>query len=197
MICDIVLTGVGGQGVLTIGELLLHAASDAGVPASLVPTKGMAQRGGFVKIELRLGREDVGPRIGEQSAGLVVGMERSEALKGVPFVKPEGTFILFDHVWEPTGVMLGSDAYPSLAEVTETIRAATERLIVLRPTDLPTVDGRSVPSNVYVLGAIVGASPPLSGLLEVSGVEKVLAEHWPKARDVNVAAFRAGLRSVP
>ena len=196
MTCDIVLVGVGGQGVLTIGELLLHAAFEAGAPASLIPTKGMAQRGGFVKVELRLGREGVGLRIGERSADLVVGTERSEALKGIRYAKPDGTFVLFDHVWEPTGVMLGSDAYPSLAQVTEVIRAATGRLVVLRPADLPAVGGRPAPSNVYVLGAILGASS-LRESLGPETVERVLSDRWPTASKANVAAFRAGLRSVP
>ncbi len=196
MTCDIVLVGVGGQGVLTIGELLLHAAFDAGAPASLTPTKGMAQRGGFVKVELRLGREGVGPRIGERSADLVVGTERSEALKGIRYAKPDGTFVLFDHVWAPTGVMLGSDAYPTLAQVTEAIRAAAGRLIVLEPADLPAVDGRTVRPNVYVLGAILGISS-LRESLGPETVERVLANRWPAASKANVAAFRAGLRSVP
>ncbi len=195
MTCDIVLVGVGGQGVLTIGELLLHAAFDTGVPASLTPTKGMAQRGGFVKVELRLGREGVGPRIGERSADLVVGTERSEALKGIRYAKPDGTFILFDHVWEPTGVMLGSDPYPAFEPVADAIRAATGRLIVLLPADLPTVDGRPVPSNVYVLGAMIGTAS-LGELLDSSAVERVLQDRWPKAARSNREAFRAGLRSV-
>ncbi len=196
MTCDIVLVGVGGQGVLTIGELLLHAAFDAGAPASLIPTKGMAQRGGFVKVELRLGREGVGPRIGERSADLVVGTERSEALRGIRYAKPDGTFVLFDHVWAPTGVMLGSDAYPTLVQVTEAIRAAAGRLIVLDPADLPAVDGRPVQPNVYVLGAILGASS-LRESLGPETVERVLVDRWPAASKANVAAFRAGLRSVP
>ena len=194
MNCDIVLVGVGGQGVLTIGELLLHTAFEAGAPASLVPTKGMAQRGGFVKVELRLGREGVGPRIGERSADLVVGTERSEALKGIPYAKPDGTFILFDHVWAPTGVMLGLDAYPSLTQVTEAIRAATGRLIVLRQADLPTIDGRTVRPNVYVLGAMIGTAP-LGELLDASAVERVLKERWPKVSEVNVVALRAGVEA--
>jgi len=195
MTCDIVLVGVGGQGVLTIGELLLHAAFEADAPASLIPTKGMAQRGGFVKVELRLGREGVGPRIGERSADLVVATERSEALKGIRYAKPDGTFVLFDAVWAPTGVMLGSDAYPTLAQVTEAIRAATERLVVLVPADLPTVDGRTVRPNVYVLGAMIGTAP-LGELLDPNAVERVLKSRWPKAAEANIAAFRAGLRSV-
>jgi indolepyruvate ferredoxin oxidoreductase beta subunit len=195
MTCDIVLVGVGGQGVLTIGELLLHAAFDAGAPASLLPTKGMAQRGGFVMVELRLGREGAGPRIGERSADLVVGTERSEALRGIRYAKPDGTFVLFDHVWAPTGVMLGSDAYPTLPQVTETIRAATGRLIVLDPAELPAVDGRTVRPNVYVLGAMIGTAP-LGELLDPSTVERVLQDRWPKVARPNREAFRAGLRSV-
>ncbi len=191
---DIVLVGVGGQGVLTIGELLFHAAFDADMPASLTPTKGMAQRGGFVKVELRLGREGAGPRIGERAADLVVGMERSEAIKGIPYAKQDGTFVLFDHVWEPTGVMLGTDAYPALDDVTDAIREATSNVVILNPADVPCVDGRAVPANVYVLGAILGQSA-LGERLDPEIVERILSDRWPKAADSNCVAFRAGLAS--
>jgi len=192
--CDIVLVGVGGQGVLTIGDLLLLTAFAADVPASFCPTKGMAQRGGFVKVEVRLGRENVGPRIGERSADLVVAMERSEALRGLPYAKPDGTFLLFDHVWEPAGVMLGDDPYPTLDEAAETIRESAEWMIVLDPADLPTRDGQPVPANVYVLGAMLGV-PRLADVLAASAVEQVLADRWPKAAQSNLETFRAGLNA--
>ncbi len=192
--CDLVLVGVGGQGVLTIGDLLLRSAFAANVPASFCPTKGMAQRGGFVKVEIRLGQENVGPRIGERGADLVVGMERSEALEGIRFVNPEGTFILFDHVWEPTGAMLGTDPYPTLERVTREIRSATATVIVLDPADLPSVDGQQVQPNVYVLGAMLGVSP-LGELPGTSTVERILADRWPTESERNVAAFRSGLES--
>ncbi len=53
---DIYLVGVGGQGVLTIGEIITETAFRAGLPVSFYPTKGMAQRGGFVKAQCRIGR---------------------------------------------------------------------------------------------------------------------------------------------
>ena len=53
---DVFLVGVGGQGVLTIGDILAEAALGQGTPVNLYPTKGMAQRGGFVKAQVRLGR---------------------------------------------------------------------------------------------------------------------------------------------
>jgi indolepyruvate ferredoxin oxidoreductase beta subunit len=191
MSCDIVLVGVGGQGVLTIGDLLLRAAFAADLPASFCPTKGMAQRGGFVKVEIRLGQEGVGARISDEAADLVVAMERSEAIQGLRYVSLEGTFILFDHVWEPTGVMLGDDPYPPLEEVAEAIREAVKRLIVLDPADLPTLDERRVQPNVYVLGAMLDV-PRLASLLDAETVEQVLVDRWPTAAEGNLAALRAG-----
>lgn len=53
---DILIVGVGGQGVLTICELITEAATHAGIPANFYPTKGMAQRGGFVKAQVPAGQ---------------------------------------------------------------------------------------------------------------------------------------------
>jgi len=190
--CDVVLVGVGGQGVLTIGDLLVRSAFAADVPASFCPTKGMAQRGGFVKVEVRLGTEGVGPRIGTRSADLVVAMERSEALKGLPYIKPDGTFVLYDHVWEPTGVQLGQDPYPSVDDVTDTIKAAVAELTVVNPSDVPSLDGKPVAANVLLLGTLLGQQP-LSELLDVDGVKSVIGSRWPKAKDANLLALEHGL----
>ena len=190
--CDILLVGVGGQGVLTIGDLLLRTAFAADVPASFCPTKGMAQRGGFVKAELRLGVDGVGPRIGHHGADLLVAMERSETLRGIPFVKPGGDVLLYDHVWAPTGVQLGTDDYPPLEEVTAAIEGTGAQWTVLRPSDRPTVDGVPVAANIFLLGALL-TRRSLSALLCTEDVEQVLAARWPSAADTNLAAFRAGL----
>jgi indolepyruvate ferredoxin oxidoreductase beta subunit len=192
--CDLVLVGVGGQGVLTIGDLLLRAAFEADLPASFCPTKGMAQRGGFVKVEVRLGREGVGPRIGERQADIVVALERSEALNGLRFLKPGGVYVLYDYVWEPTDVQLGVDAYPTYEQAAGAINSGGANLIVLNPSDRPLVQDQPVPANIYVLGAIIGTSPARE-LLDPSLVERVVLDRWPKAEDVNRSAFWAGLKA--
>jgi len=190
--CDVLILGVGGQGVVTLGGLIAQAAMAVDVPIAFVPSKGMAQRGGFVKVEVRLGRADAGPRIGERSADLVVAMERSESLKGIPYVRPDGRFLLYDHVWEPTGVMLGQDAYPSHDAVIEALSAAADEVCVLDPAMRPTLDGRPVAANVFVLGAMF-STESLSGSVDPNIIESVLLKRWPKAADANCAAFRAGL----
>ena len=192
MNCDVVLVGVGGQGVLTIADLLLRGAFEAGIPATYCPTKGMAQRGGFVKAEVRLGWDGVGPRIGEGQADLVVAMERSEALKGLRFLKPSGIFLLYDHVWTPTGVLLGADPYPERGQVIDWIKAASGEVIVLDPEELPSVDGRSARANIFILGAMVGRTE-LGKILTQETVKTTIEARWPKTAESNLAAFRFGL----
>ncbi|MCX6094715.1 MAG: 2-oxoacid:acceptor oxidoreductase family protein [Candidatus Bipolaricaulota bacterium] len=192
--CDIVLIGVGGQGILTIGEILLDAAVARGVPATFSPTKGMAQRGGFVKAELRLGAADVGPRIRAGAADAVVSMERSESLKGLQFAKQGGVFVLYDAVWEPTGVMLGVDEYPTRERVLEAIAATGARSVFLDPDARPAIGGKPASPNVFTLGALVAVTA-LVDLLGADAVEKAIAVRWPRAAEANLAAFRFGLGS--
>lgn len=188
---DIYLVGVGGQGVLTIGDLITEAAVQQGVPASFYPTKGMAQRGGFVKVQLRLGRETVGPNIPEKGADLVIAMERSEALKAMRYVKPGGDFVLFGHVWAPTAVMLGKADYPALEQVLEQVEEAGGKIHYLDPEKVPLYEGAPVAANVYVLGAAAGRTG-LGKVLDPAGLARTVQNRWKKAAERNRFAFQAG-----
>ena len=189
---DIYLVGVGGQGVLTIGDLITEAAARQRIPVSFYPTKGMAQRGGAVKARLRLGREFAGPNIPERGADLVIAMERSEALKAVRFIKPGGDFVLFGHVWAPTAVMLGKEDYPTLEQVREQVQEAGGKMHYLAPKDLPLYEGGPVAANVYVLGAAVGHTP-LGEILDQSEAANLVQARWAKGAERNELAFQAGL----
>ena len=114
---DIYLVGVGGQGVLTIGELIAEAAFRKGIPVNFYPTKGMAQRGGFVKAQLRMGRATSGRPSRKRAPTWSSPPRCRRALRAVRYVKPGGDFVLFGHVWAPMAVMLGKTAYPSLDQV--------------------------------------------------------------------------------
>jgi indolepyruvate ferredoxin oxidoreductase beta subunit len=189
---DVYLVGVGGQGVLTIGDVITQAALQSGIPANFYPTKGMAQRGGFVKAQVRLGRAVVGPQIPERGADLAIAMERSESLKAVRFVKAGGHFVLLGQVWQPTAVLLDRAPYPSLEAVETSIASAGATLHYLDPAGVPELDGHPVPANVYVLGAAVGQTP-LGELLDPAAVGELIVSRWKRGVEANRLAFRAGL----
>ena len=191
---DVLLVGVGGQGVLTMAQIMAETACQKGIPVNFYPTKGMAQRGGFVKAQVRLGREVVGPNIPEKGADLAIAMEVSEALKAVRFVKPGGDFVLFSHIWAPTAVMLGQADYPALDQVLEQVREAGGRMHYFEAESLPVYESSPVPANVFVLGLALGHTK-LGTVLEPSDVAEVVRTRWKRGADRNLFAFRAGLES--
>jgi len=190
---DVYLVGVGGQGVLTVGDLITEAAVRKGIPVTFYPTKGMAQRGGAVRARLRLGREMVGPNIPERGADLVIAMELSESLKAVRFIRPGGDFLLFGHVWAPTAVMLGKAPYPTLDQVRDQVREAGGKMHYLDPEQLPLYENVPVPANVYVLGAALGHTG-LGGVLDSSDVGHAVESRWKRGAERNRLAFQAGLK---
>jgi indolepyruvate ferredoxin oxidoreductase beta subunit len=189
---DVFLVGVGGQGILTIGELLAEAAHRKGILANYYPIKGMAQRGGFVRAEVRMNSKIVGPHICERGADLVIAMEVSEALKAVRFIKPGGDFILFGYVWKPTAVMLGKATYPAMDQVLEQVKMAGTTLRYLDPEGLPNYEGSPAPANIYVLGAALAHSK-LGKIFDPGEVSEVIHQRWNTGVNRNAIAYRAGL----
>ena len=93
---DIYIVGVGGQGVLTIADIITLTATRENVDINYYPTKGMAQRGGFVKAQLRIGRapDTFSPSISQRSADLVVSMELCETLRAIRYAKPDAEYVV-------------------------------------------------------------------------------------------------------
>jgi indolepyruvate ferredoxin oxidoreductase beta subunit len=194
MMYDIYLVGVGGQGILTIGSLIAEAAENKGLAVNFFPSKGMAQRGGFVKAQLRIGREEVGPNIPEKNADLVISMELSESLKAVRFCKPDGDFILFADIWAPTEVSLGKAAYPKLEEVQDKILASGTHLHTLMPHQLPIFEGMIVQANLFLVGYAI-QNTPLGSLLSADELETFIVKKWAKEAEANLCAYHAGLKA--
>lgn len=190
---DMYIVGVGGQGVLTIGDLISEAAVNQDVPVNVFPTKGMAQRGGHVKEQIRIGRE-CGPSMPPASADLVVAMELSEALKAISYVKPGGEFVLYGYVWAPTAVMLGKEPYPELDAVKKAIQDKGAKLLYLDPAGLPDYEGLPVKDNIYVLGGVMQTK--IGELFPPESISKAITEKWPKGAGANLAAFNAGFKAL-
>jgi len=188
---NLYLVGVGGQGILTIGELLSSAAFHKEIPVNFFPSRGMAQRGGHVRAQLRLGRGRMGPNIAERSADLVIAMELSEAIKAVRYIRPGGDFLLYEETWLPTAALLGKAPYPQAGKVREAVRAAGARLVSILPEDLPQTDLHRLAPNLFLLGAAVRGSG-LGQLFSSEDLQMAIRERWPKGAEGNLRAFQAG-----
>ncbi|MDD6472998.1 MAG: indolepyruvate oxidoreductase subunit beta [Bacteroidales bacterium] len=91
---DIILCGVGGQGILSIATIIGEAALKAGINLKQAEVHGMSQRGGDVQSNLRLSSEPIhSDLIPQGSCDLIISMEPMEALRYLPYLSKEGVVI--------------------------------------------------------------------------------------------------------
>lgn len=125
---DIYLIGVGGQGIGLLSEIILRAADHAGHPVRGVDTHGLAQRGGIVRSQVRIGAAAHSPLIRQGAADLVVALERHEALRGMnSALRNGGTLLYYNTVWQPLAVRLNQAKAVSEEMIQEECRRRTIR----------------------------------------------------------------------
>lgn len=134
---SIFLTGVGGQGIGLISEILLRAADHAGLRVKSVDTHGLAQRGGIVVSQLRIGKTVHTPLIPEGEADMVIALERHEAMRGMNrALRDEGTLVYYDTVWQPLETRLNRAVEIDAARIEETCTARNITLYKVFRSDL-------------------------------------------------------------
>ncbi len=136
-IFNIYLCGVGGQGIGLISEIILRAADRAGLSAIGVDTHGLAQRGGVVASQIRIGNQVHSPVVAPGSADLVISLERNEALRGLSaYGRPGSTLIYFDAGWQPLPVRLGKAREVTAADIENYCRKNSLRVFQVKNASL-------------------------------------------------------------
>jgi indolepyruvate ferredoxin oxidoreductase beta subunit len=188
--CDIVIVGVGGQGVIMISDVIGRATVKAGLPVRGAETHGMAQRGGSVINHTRIGCR-FGPMIPSGGADLLLALEPAEALRYGHFLCQGGRALVNTHKVLPVSVTTGRARYPSLEEIMEPLRQRAE-VVSLDATSLAGQVGSAQAMNVVMLGALSRYLPLPEGLL----IEALREVAPPKHLEVNMRAFQAGKAEV-
>lgn len=135
---NIYLSGVGGQGIGLISEIILRAADHAGLNALGVDTHGLAQRGGIVSSHIRFGGNIHSPLVSKHSANLVISLERHEALRAAAdYLAAAGTLVYYDTSWQPLPVRLKKTAEIKAEQIEEFCRKGSFKLYAVHHADLP------------------------------------------------------------
>jgi indolepyruvate ferredoxin oxidoreductase beta subunit len=188
---NIAITGVGGQGVLTLAEILAKTALQCGFNVRVGEIHGMAQRGGHVVCTVRVGENARGPIIDSGSAHILVGFEPLETLREIQLVKQGGCILMSSHIQYPVAVSMGKAEYPSHEEIIHSINKYTDKIVEFDASDLAEKAGSSKALNMVMLGAIIG-----TGLLPISrekAIEVVRTAFPKKFEKINVDATKMGL----
>jgi indolepyruvate ferredoxin oxidoreductase beta subunit len=187
--CNIVLAGVGGQGILLAAEILGTAAVKEGHNVRVSELHGMAQRGGAVVSHVRIGMEALAPTVLEGTANAIVSLEPMEALRNSKFASQK-TIVLVNT--KPFKIS-GAD-YPKVEEILKQIEGFTGNLIQIDAAALAEKAGSVITQNVVMIGALT-ATEKLP--LKVEVIKKTLHELVPaKYLKINLKAFESGYSAV-
>ena len=186
---DIILAGVGGQGILSIATVIGEAALAEGLYLKQAEVHGMSQRGGDVQSNLRLSSEPIhSDLIPVGGADLIISLEPMEALRYLPYLKPEG--------WIVTSSVpfVNIPNYPELAEVIRHIESHKNHVLLDVEALAKEAGAPSQAANMVLLGAAI----PMLGIDHdkmIAGVQRVFARKGDAIVQSNVAAVEAGYRN--
>jgi len=188
---NIVLAGVGGQGVVTAANLLGKAAVKGKMNVFSSEVHGMAQRGGSVSCTVRMG--DVsGPLVPNGSADVLLSTEPVETLRYITYANKKTKIITDIHPVIPFTVAVGGETYPSLEDIFVELRTHGE-LCMIDALQIAEDVGAVITRNIVLLGALAGTDvlPFSSGVL----LETILENVPEKYTSVNENAFTQGMKA--
>ncbi|MDO3379943.1 indolepyruvate oxidoreductase subunit beta [Geoalkalibacter halelectricus] len=149
---NILLVGVGGQGILLASEILSEVLMLGGYDVKKAEVHGMAQRGGSVVSHVRYGEKVYSPIIPEGQADILFGFELLESYRYLPLLKTDGQVVASDLQIVPPGVALGKESYPE--DVPAKIKAAFPRSRIVNAMALAQQAGNMRTVNTVLLGAL-------------------------------------------
>ncbi len=186
---SILLVGVGGQGTILASKILSEVALLQGFDVKMTEIHGMAQRGGSVVTQVRMGEQVYSPLIEPGQADYIVAFEQLEALRWLNYLQPTGKVVVNSQKISPMTVITGTATYPTdvLAQVSSKVPAA----VVIDALEIAKQLGNMRVVNVVLLGAMAkGMDIPMEDWL--TALEKTVPARF---LDLNRRAFQAGYQA--
>ena len=182
---DIILAGVGGQGVLSVSSIITHAALDEGLNVRQSEVHGMAQRGGAVLSHLRISDGEIaGDLVPKGGADLIISMEPLESLRYISYLKPSGSLIT------STEPVKNIENYPDIVKITSTIKSLPSWQLV-EAGELAREAGNIKAVNTVMVGAASCFLPVKPKTLEKT-IAGIFSKKGENVIASNAKAFKLG-----
>ena len=190
---NIIIAGVGGQGVVLMSEILGNAAVRNGLRVRGSEVLGMAQRGGSVFSNIRFGEEVYAPLTTDGRCDILVALEPSEALRNIGYLNNHSVVIMNIRKVVPATVNMGKSTYPEIEQIRTQLESVAKKVISLDAVELAEKAGNRQATNVVMLGAVFGCG---SLPIDFEIIKEAILERVPaKAAEANMRAFDLGSRA--
>ena len=189
---DLLITGVGGQGVILASDIISEAAIAAGYDVKKTDTLGMAQRGGSVLSNVRIADKVFSPLIKEGEVDILLALEKLEAARWAYYLRPGGIAIVNNQALPPLSVSLGNARYPSDEEIINILRQQTDHVCFIDGTRRAKELGNIRTLNMFMLGCVSLFMP-----FKVQVWKDSISQRLPASfRQINITAFDRGRKEV-
>lgn len=186
---DIILSGVGGQGILSIATVIGRAALDQNLQLKQAEVHGMSQRGGDVQSNLRISTERIwSDLIPKGECDLILSLEPMEALRYLPWLSANGWIVT------NSTPFVNIPDYPA-EEAIRTELGRIGNVITVDCDEIARSTGSPRSSNMVLLGAAARVMEILDPEKLRKGIANVFARKGEKVVDANIEAFNAGLEA--
>lgn len=182
----ILITGVGGQGILLASDILCRVFMAAGMDVKKSEVHGMAQRGGCVTSHVRYGAKVFSPLSKKKDIDILLSFEKMDTLRYLDYLKEEASIIINTEELYPPAVNLGDASYPS--DAIETVKRLFPKVQSVDATTLALQAGNIRAVNTVLLGAL-SVNLPLPIEMWEKGLHESLS---PRLLEVNRKAFHLG-----
>jgi len=186
-ITNVLIAGVGGQGVLLVSEILSLACMKNGQDVKKSEVHGMAQRGGSVISHVRFGRKVQSPLIERGAAHVLLALEELEALRWSGLLAPDGVIIMSTQRISPLPVAVGLQQYPR--DIAARLKGHAGRLVTIDAMGLARQAGNIRSANITMLGALTAHLALDPDAMRDVIRSRISVKTWP----VNAKAFRSGM----
>jgi indolepyruvate ferredoxin oxidoreductase beta subunit len=188
----ILVTGVGGQGVILASDIISETALAAGYDVKKTDAIGMAQRGGSVTSHVRIARKVWSPLIEKGKADILLAFEKLEAARWAFYLCPGGIAIINNHALPPLAVSLGNEKYPTDEDIANIIKQRTNRTYFVDGTRHARELGNTRIINMLMLGCASLFTP-----LKVQMWKDTISNYMKaEVRQVNLDAFNRGRKEI-
>lgn len=185
---DIVMCGVGGQGTVLASRVLGQVAINSSWEVRTSEIIGMAQRGGSVVSQVRMGKNLNGPLIPDGAADFLIGFELAEGVRNLNKLAPEGKVLINTQKIVPPSVYLGTSSYDEEL-LTKFLQDNIPGVVLIDALEV----ARQAGSVKAVSAVMLGAFAALCSELDTDLILKELVAKLPgKLKDINVRAFNMG-----
>ncbi len=180
----IIITGVGGQGIILCSDIIAEAAIISGYDVKQAEVHGMSQRGGSVISHVKFGNKVFSPLVERGFCDLIIALEELEGLRYLSYLKKNGKIIVNRMKINPLSVLAGKEKYPENIDEILSLSGA----IFVDGIKIAQQAGNSRAVNLVLLGAASNYIP-FDENAWIKTIEKRIPERY---KEVNILAFKMG-----